>query len=114
MNAQPHTQILRANDYAAALELAAAHPGRYIEVFVDAWGEVDRCRAHAADHGLAGRIGIHHRSALDALIEMKVLPGDDSDGRPGAARPGFSSRLQTFIRAAAFALASRFTVVSLR
>jgi len=117
MNTQQPMRIIRATEYSAALEIAAANPEGYIEVFVDAWSEVDRCRAHAADHGLSGQIGIHHRSALEALIEMQILPpkeGDPNGHGPDPRRTGLASRLETFIRAAAFALASKFTIASLR
>jgi hypothetical protein len=108
MNGQ---RIIRASDFSQALDLAAANPAGFIEVFVASWSEVDQHRAQAAALGLAGRIGIHHQSALDALIELEVLPGPKGPPRRRSGTPA-SRHLNSFIRAAASILAPRLTLAS--
>jgi hypothetical protein len=93
MNGQ---RIIRASDFSQALDLAAANPAGFIEVFVASWSEVDQHRAQAA---------------LDALIELEVLPGPKGPPRRRSGTPA-SRHLNSFIRAAASILAPRLTLAS--
>ena len=109
MFANSPASVIRAPDFPAALAAARANPDHFVEVFLASWCEVDRCRALAAAAGLAGRLGIHHHSALDALVELRILPGPPS-GNGGSVR-ALLQHLDRFVRAAGAVLAAHCTVI---
>ena len=72
---QHNQSVLRAPDLEAAISLARGCSSSLLEVFEDTWAAVDHGRARVAELGLASRISVHHRRALEALTRLRVLPG---------------------------------------
>lgn len=66
--------VVRVTSLRAALRRVARDPSVFVEVFLLDWARVDRARRRVGRAGLAGRIGVHHRAALDMLIHLRVLP----------------------------------------
>jgi len=112
-NAVPiNRPTIRAASFHEAVALAGQNPDCLVEVFVTDWSEVDRRRGETASLGLAGRITIHHRAALDALIHLKVFPGSDQEPpTPGPTASATTNLVQNFLQAFSALCRTRFTVI---
>ena len=100
------SSVLPAPDLASAIRLATHAPGSLVEVFLTDWSEVDSARAHLEAVGLAGRVAVHHRAALVALVHLRILPAPA--GLPaGTPAPSAPLILDQFLRAVSAACGTR-------